>query len=310
MSEMLELRERIKEFCVKNEMYVMPVVRFVLALTVILVVNGKIGFMAALANPVIVIMAALLCAFLPINVTVGVGCLYLIGNCYALSLEVAIVAAVIILLMFLLYFRFATKDAYIMLLVPLAFLCKIPYVAPLLIGLMSTPVSMVSMAFGIIIFYFVTFVNANSGVLSATSDTDLVGKITLMMEGVFSDKMMILLLIAFMATVLVTYLVRRLNIDYVWNTATIVGSLTNLLIVLLGQLMLNTSGSLGGAMISLVISCIIVIGLQFVLFSLDYSRTEYVQFEDDEYYYYVKAVPKLSVSTSSKKVQKINPHED
>ena len=29
--------------------------------------------------------------------------------------------------------------------------------------------------------------------------------------------------------------------------------------------------------------------------TVDYSRTENVQFEDDEYYYYVKAIPKMSV---------------
>jgi hypothetical protein len=39
---------------------------------------------------------------------------------------------------------------------------------------------------------------------------------------------------------------------------------------------------------------------------VDYSRTEYVQFEDDDYYYYVKAVPKLTVSAPDVKVQKIN----
>lgn len=33
--------------------------------------------------------------------------------------------------------------------------------------------------------------------------------------------------------------------------------------------------------------------LKFFCFNLDYSRTERVQFEDDEYYYYVKAVPKI-----------------
>lgn len=32
--------------------------------------------------------------------------------------------------------------------------------------------------------------------------------------------------------------------------------------------------------------------LEVFFFSVDYSRTENVQFEDDEYYYYVKAVPK------------------
>jgi hypothetical protein len=30
--------------------------------------------------------------------------------------------------------------------------------------------------------------------------------------------------------------------------------------------------------------------------NLDYARTERVQFEDDDYYYYVKAVPKKMVA--------------
>ena len=30
----------------------------------------------------------------------------------------------------------------------------------------------------------------------------------------------------------------------------------------------------------------------FFFFSVDYTCTEYVQFEDDDYYYYVKAVPR------------------
>ena len=45
--------------------------------------------------------------------------------------------------------------------------------------------------------------------------------------------------------------------------------------------------------------------VQFFRFNLDYSRTEKVQFEDDEYYYYVKAVPKMTVATPEKKVKKI-----
>ena len=40
--------------------------------------------------------------------------------------------------------------------------------------------------------------------------------------------------------------------------------------------------------------------------SLDYSRVEHVQFEDDEYYYYVKAVPKASVPVEDKQVKQIN----
>ena len=42
------------------------------------------------------------------------------------------------------------------------------------------------------------------------------------------------------------------------------------------------------------------------VFSVVYTRTEYLQFEDDEYYYYVKAVPKVSVAIPEKTVKRIN----
>ena len=51
----------------------------------------------------------------------------------------------------------------------------------------------------------------------------------------------------------------------------------------------------------------VVIGLflEVIFFSVDYSRTENVQFEDDEYYYYVKAIPKNTVSKAKHTVKKI-----
>ena len=44
----------------------------------------------------------------------------------------------------------------------------------------------------------------------------------------------------------------------------------------------------------------------FFVFTVDYTRTEYVQYEDDDYVYYVKAVPKASVATSERSIKKIN----
>ena len=39
---------------------------------------------------------------------------------------------------------------------------------------------------------------------------------------------------------------------------------------------------------------------------LGYLQTEEVQFEDDDYYYYVKAVPKMAVSRRDVQVKKFN----
>ena len=49
-----------------------------------------------------------------------------------------------------------------------------------------------------------------------------------------------------------------------------------------------------------------MLAVEFFAFNLDYSRTEKVQFEDDEYYYYVKAVPKVTLSAPERRVKKIN----
>lgn len=305
MSGLLEAREKLKLFFMKNQMYIQPTLKFLLAIGVIFLINSKIGYMSILVNPVVVFVAALICAVLPMNVTLAIGAVYLVGNGFALSLEVAIVAVVMLLLMFLLYYRFSPKDSCVIILVAVAFAIRIPYLAPLLVGLMATPVSMIPMSFGIIIYYFVKFVSGNSGVLASAADTDMFSKISLIAENVFSDREMILILVAFMATVVVTYMVRRLNIDYAWTMASVVGTLTMLLIMLVGQFMLNTNKSVVGMLISMVISFALSLGMQLFAFCLDYSRTEYVQFEDDEYYYYVKAVPKMNVSATEKKVKNI-----
>ncbi len=68
----------------------------------------------------------------------------------------------------------------------------------------------------------------------------------------------------------------------------------------------STELSFIAVIVQTVISILLLLILQFFAFNLDYSRIEKVQFEDDEYYYYVKAVPKVTVSTPAPKVKKIS----
>ena len=58
------------------------------------------------------------------------------------------------------------------------------------------------------------------------------------------------------------------------------------------------------------VSGVIAFVIQFLFFNLDYSRTERLQFEDDEYYYYVKAVPKAFVAGSDKQVKRFSGNEE
>ena len=56
------------------------------------------------------------------------------------------------------------------------------------------------------------------------------------------------------------------------------------------------------------LSCLAAWIIQFFRFPLNYSGAENLQFEDDEYYYYVRAVPKMNVTAASKKVKRFNSH--
>ena len=59
-----------------------------------------------------------------------------------------------------------------------------------------------------------------------------------------------------------------------------------------------------------VVAVLIGIILEFFVFGGDYTRTERLEYEDDEYYYYVKAVPKALVATSERSIKKINGETD
>ena len=81
-----------------------------------------------------------------------------------------------------------------------------------------------------------------------------------------------------------------------------------IIIATAGNMVLELHISYGTIILSSIIGILLGFVLELVFFSVDYSRTERVQFEDDEYYYYVKAVPKVVVATPEKTVKHITEH--
>ena len=78
-----------------------------------------------------------------------------------------------------------------------------------------------------------------------------------------------------------------------------------MVILLVGYVLLGMPEKIMWVLIGTAVSIVICLILEFFFYNLDYSRIERVQFEDDEYYYYVKAVPKNTVSVPQKRVKTI-----
>ena len=306
MSELLEMRENLRNFYSRYEVYLIPLFKFILAVTALVFINGSLGYNSRLNNPIIVLVIALMCSFLPVNFIVVISAIFVVLHLYSLALECAIVAGVLFLLLFLMYFRFSPKDTLVVLLLPLAFVLKLPYVIVLGVGLLGTPVSIVSVSCGVIAYYLIYYIQTNAAVITSLDGGDnAVAKLHYVVEGMLNNKEMFVTMAAFAVTVILVYLIRRLSVDHAWTISMIVGIVTCVVLLLLGDLMFEVNISIAAMLIGAVVSFLLAKVLEFFAFNVDYTRTEYVQFEDDEYYYYVKAIPKNSVKKAKKTVKKI-----
>lgn len=305
MSSLLELRENLRNFYSRNEVYLLPLLKFMLALTTMLVININLGYMTKINNMVIVLLVALMCSFLPMNLMVVIAAVFVLMHSYAVSMECAIVAGGIFLLMFVLYYRFSPKDTLIVLLLPLCFGLKIPFVIPITVGLLCGPASVVSVACGVVAYYVIHYIGANASMIMALDADDTVSKFRYVLDGVLKNKTMMVVLISFCAATIIVYVIRRLSVDHAWTIAMFVGAVTNVVILLVGNLLYGTDMSILSIALGTVAALIAAKIVEFFSFNVDYTRTEYVQFEDDEYYYYVKAIPKNTVARSNHTVKKI-----
>ena len=306
MTTLLVMKQILMTLYSKYEVYITPLLKFLLAFISLLLINSRIGYMDSIDKMTVVLIVALMCSFMPMNFIVVVSALFTLLHLYAFSLECAAVVGVGFLLMFLLYLRFSPKDTLVVVLMPICFLLKIPYVIPLAVGLIGTPASAVSVACGVIAYYMVHYVAQNISVIAAMADEETTAKLRFIIDGILKNKEMVVTIAAFAITVIMVYLIRRLSIDYAWTIAMVAGIVVDIMVLLVGDLMFDTNVALFGVIFGNIVSFLLAIVLQFFVFNVDYSRTEKVQFEDDEYYYYVKAVPKVVVAKPDKKVKQIN----
>lgn len=306
MTDLLEIREKIKLLYSKYEVFILPMVKFLLAFVALLMLNSKMGYMERLDNMALVLIVALMCSFLPTGAIVFFGMLFSLLHMYALSMEVALVGLCMYLLMFLMFFRFSLKDSLVVVLTPLFFAMHVPYVAPIAVGLVCSPASIVSVSCGIVAYYLMQAVTDSAPAINTMGDDSFMAKIRLMIDSIIGNREMMVMIAAFAITVLAIYLIRRLSIDYAWTIAMISGALINIVILLIGDLIYDINISIIGALLGSLLALAVAKVIEFFRFCVDYSRTEKVQFEDDEYYYYVKAVPKMTVAMSTKTVKRIN----
>lgn len=296
MTALSDIKAAAQEIYAKYESYLIPLGKFLLAFLSFSIINGRLGYMKSLDSIIIALILALFCSFMSANAVVVIGTGLILGHLYALSLPAAIVGGGIVIILLLLYFGISSRESYALIFTILALALKIPCVVSVVLGLVAAPFAIFPVCLGTIVYYTLRAVNGMEGAAVAEGSEKslaILGDIQQQLKAVMQEKEMVLMVVVMAAVLLIVYLIRRLAIKHAWRLAIITGSLTYFGIYAVGSLMLGISGTILWALLGTLLAVIAGLAAQLLLFEVDYTKTTSVQFEDDEYYYYVRAVPKI-----------------
>ena len=306
MLSLLIFKEKIRLVYGKYSMFILPIFKFALILVALILMNINIGYLDILKNPFFIFIIAVFCSVLPFSAISVILSIYLLSDMFSVSIDMFLLIGIYLLVIGILYYGFKPGNSYLIVVVPLLFTLKIPYVLPIVLGLGTGILTVIPLSAGIILYYLLLYVKNNIGTLTNGITSDLSVRYFQILNSILSNKIMYIMLLAFALSLVIVYLIHNLSINYSWEIAIVSGMVSLLLFIFMGEFIMNITLSIMELLFGLIISLVLAYVYKFFIFNIDYTRTEYTQFEDDEYYYYVKAVPKISIKFPDYKNEKIN----
>ncbi len=285
----------------KFDRIINPIGKFIISLIIVMKLNKFFAYSPLFASLGVNMAMALLAAFLPSSWFVLLLIAVVTLQLFSVSIEATIIVFMAMLVVYLLFGRIQPRYAMLILLVPLFYSWNIPYVIPIFAGLFFGVSSIIPLGVGVGVYYFAAYIpgllerHVPNATLLEGPDI-LIEMYKYLAEVMIADRNMILSVGIFAGVVIVMYFVRKFEIDYIHYIAIGIGVIAMVVITIIGNPILKASISVGGVLLGGLIAGIIVAAMQFTKFSLDYKRSEKLQFEDDEYVYYVRTIPKIKAS--------------
>ncbi len=306
MSSLLAIRDTIRDFLRKFDEITTPVFRFILSYIMFASINSMYGYSDLFERGIVVFLLSVISALVPTTVVVFLGGVVIVINSFAVGMQVGICALFVFLIMYCTYMRVFPNTGWILALVPILYMWNLPYAIPIVVVIFAGASGIVPVAFGVVIYQFGLYVHDVKNVLATATEEDAFLAYTYLIDNVLKNKEMLLEIIVYAVVILITFVVYKLPVDYIWYIAIGVGAILNVIAFMCCGMMMDIEINTGNVIIGTILGALVAVIVQLCKSMVDYSRKETVQFEDDEYYYYVKAIPKFNVAAKKKNVVKMN----
>lgn len=299
MDSLLNSKEKLLALYSKYDIYINSITKFLFALVMFFAISQTVGVNSIAGNPGVILIGALVCMFIPKIGIAYIMAFYTIAAVFSASMEYAVVLAFIFLLVVLLYMQFSPDYGYMIALSAAACAFNLPVMLIILVGLLVGPAAIVPVVCGMVIYYIFSIIPAYMAEVSGAYLESGVEKFKYIADHALLNKEMYLAVIAAVVVIMAVFIIKRLQVNHPWRLATLAGAVINLLIMLVGGIICNASVNVVRLIFGTVISLIICFVVIFFTRNLDYKKIERVQFEDDDYYYYVKAIPKKTAEVKT-----------
>ena len=301
MQRLLVGRRFAQRLLAAGDPYVVMAVKALTAAAVLLSINAAFPYRGVLTRGLIVAAVSLLCSILPWTYVTVFGVLFLLGQLSAFSLEAFAFVLVLVVILAVLSYVTLPGCGILWALLPVLLAWKIPIAAVLLAGLFGGVTAFVSVGSGTVLYYVLKLIKENELILSGADiqtaagpePTTLVQRLLLLVEGVLKNEEMLIAVLVFCLTTLLVHLLSRTEVDYARVFAVAVGALFCPILFAVACRYAKIGVSAGGLVLSAFVGLLVTLAAEFLAVGLDYPHAEKVRFEDNEYYYFVKAVPKI-----------------
>ncbi|MGE4214647.1 MAG: hypothetical protein AB7E42_07730 [Anaerotignaceae bacterium] len=235
-----------------------------------------------------------------------IACFYL----SMVSVETALVAFIFCFLLFVFYVRIFPKESLVIPVMLTAYFFKIPYVVPVFAALYIGVRAIVPVGAAVFI-WSNTYLLKGMAEIAPKADFTPLGildsaiNIYEYLQTTITGNGWVFVAIVFCFAVIVGWVISNVFADYERELAIAASGIIIIFGLLIAVFVAGAQVSVIGAILGTIVSCGIVYVVQSMDFVLDYSSAQRVKFQDDNYYYYVKAVPKIKAPNSEPIKQEI-----
>ncbi len=297
MTQLLELRTRLISLYQRFDRILIPVLKFILLLIAYIRLDKLLGFGGKSTSILLLLLLSLISALIPIQDALALITVYTAVSLYQVSWIMSVTVIVFALILYCFFIRLIPEYSGVIIAMPLLTGIGFPYILPFGVGLFAGTAGVIPCCIGSFIYYFLVGIKTNISVLEQLSDSQNTLKIyNDVLSSLLGNYPMFASMLAILAVILTMNVVKNIKMDFSFEISVAAGVVTNLLVYIILMLNWELGIELGKLFFITIISGIPVLLASFVYRPLYYAGTERVQFEDDDYYYYVRAVPKLKAA--------------